>query len=41
LKDNFEREHVLRAKGFVVPKDEDFAKMLETKYKFISKIRLL
>ena len=41
LKDNFDREHVLRAKGYTMPKDEDFAKMLETKYRFINKIRLL
>ena len=41
LKDNFDREHVLRAKGYTMPKDQDFAKMLETKYHFINKIRLL
>lgn len=41
LNDNFDREHVLRAKGYTMPKDQDFAEMLRTKYNFISKIRLL
>lgn len=41
LNDNFDREHVLRAKGYTMPKDEEFSKMLEDKYRFIDKIRLL